>query len=281
MRTVEGKHIAVHEMNIYFSHVTAMLLEHYDTEEHAGKVFILGSYVKVPVLKLRDLYPGRKLVIYQLEQLVGGANNWHPVARTIDNMRGADEIWEYDGLNGVFLGWHGLAYTRLVPMRHARALERSILQRRSATPIDIDILFYGFVNERRARILQRLQNLFYGKVRLLSAFGLFGDELDALIARSKVILNLHSLEPYHRQEQVRIFYPLLNGLCVLSEKSQVNYFGGSVLEFGEADLKQRVEEALDTWLSYSGERFEAATLKPAAYERTVLKYMQLCERARG
>lgn len=270
-RVIAGKHVKIREYNTFFSHATELILHYYDTEEHDGEVFLLGDYIWQPAAHFQSMYPGQKIIAYQLEQLCGGPN-WHSVNRTITNLAGTGEIWDYDALNATYLSWHGIRADRIAPMRHVPTLAR-IPQREP----DYDVLFYGFVNARRQRILEKMQTQFYGRLRFLHAYGVFGPELDDLIARSKVVLNLHAFEPYHRQEQVRIFYPLINGRCVLSEKSQLNYFGDCILEFTEGDMGRKIEEALDCWRSLGEKgsaKFEAATSDPAAYAQHVAEYLQ-------
>lgn len=272
-RTIEGTYVKVHEMNIYFSHVTRMILHYYDQPEHDGKVFVLGSYIRYPASYFRALYPGRKIVAYQLEQLCGGPN-WHSVEQTIQNLKTFDEVWEYDALNRVFLGYYGIVPARLAPTRYVPDL--CVVS--SRTP-DIDLLFYGFVNQRRQKFLEQMQQGFYNRLRFVHAYGVFGPQLDELIARSRIVLNLHAFEPYHRQEQVRIFYPLLNARCVLSEKSQVNYFGDSILEF-QGDLRPKIEEAMDRWyaLGFQGATaFREATSGDAAFAEHVAAYAARAE----
>ncbi len=78
---------------------------------------------------------------------------------------------------------------------------------------DIDVLFYGSTNERRARILTALQEK---GLKVANLFGVYGEERDAMIARAKVVLNLH----YYRAsifEAVRVSYLLANRVCVVSE----------------------------------------------------------------
>lgn len=267
-RTVEGTYVKVHEMNVFFSHVTQVILRYYDVPDHENKVFVLGSYIRHPVGYFRSLYPGCRIVAYQLEQLCGGPN-WHSVEQTIQSLRGFDEVWEYDALNCTYLGFYGIVPAKLAPMRYVPEL-RTIPSR----PPDIDLLFYGYVNGRRLRYLEQIQQGFYNRLRFAHAYGIFGPQLDELISRSRVVLNLHAFEPYHRQEQVRIFYPLINGRCVLSEKSQVNYFGDGILEF-EGNPCGRLEEALDRWYSvgFQGSAaFEEATTGEAAFAEHVSRY---------
>jgi hypothetical protein len=272
-RTVEGRHIKVHERNIFFAHVTAMLLHYYDTEEHAGSVFILGDYITHPIEHFRSLYPGRKIIAYQLEQLVGG-ENWHSVDRTIAHLKGMDAIWEFDALNCVYLSWQGVTASRLVPVRHTPALRFAPSLAGGREP-NIDLLFYGFINPRRFRFLQTIQQKLYGRLKWVHAYGIFGPELDELIARSKVIFNLHPFEPYHRQEQVRIFYPLMNEKCVLSEQSQLSWFGDSILECTEGELVRGIERAMDSWRQVGeagAERFERETSNEASYLAAIEQY---------
>jgi len=74
----------------------------------------------------------------------------------------------------------------------------------------------------------------FKKLSIMCLTGIDDSRLDEFISRSKIILNL---QPYKledgedRQSQVRIYYPLINGKCVVSEKSKRNYFGNSILEF--------------------------------------------------
>jgi len=83
----------------------------------------------------------------------------------------------------------------------------------SAGQPDIDVLFYGVVNERRKRILDALAAAGL-KVDVLT--GVYGGERDALIARSKVVLNVHYYED-KIHEIVRSSYLLANRKCIVSE----------------------------------------------------------------
>jgi hypothetical protein len=270
---VRGKYIHVHQMNIYFSHVTTMLLHYYDTKEYTDYTFILGDYIRHPVTHFRSLYPGRKIVAYQLEQLVGaGKYDWHNIQFVLPNIQSMDEVWEYDAVNAVFLSWHEVTPKKIVPVRYTPAL-RLICNHDNP---DIDILFYGFVNERRFRFLNRMQHQFYNRLRFVHAYGIFGQQLDDLIARSKIILNLHSNEPYHRQEQVRIFYPLINGKCILSEKSQINWFGDAIVEFTDDTLGQCIERCMSDWQKigqFGAKIFEEQTSTDVAYQSNIEQYI--------
>lgn len=230
--SIAGQHILIHRVDAFgFADVATMLLEHFDRAEHAGKVFILGDYIFHPVSYFRQLYPGRRIVIYQLEQMVG-SETWHSTPQIIAHLRGADEIWDLDPLNATFLTWQGILVNRIVPMRFTQALLRIPLEPEPT----IDVLFYGYMNERRFAIVHELERWLYNRTRLVWLYGIQGRELDRYIANSRIILNLHAFEPWNRQEQVRIFYPLINGRMVVSEPSEFNAFGDCIVEAPSKDL---------------------------------------------
>jgi hypothetical protein len=80
---------------------------------------------------------------------------------------------------------------------------------------DIDILFYGSTNERRLHILNALKACGYN---VAVVFGLYGQERDRLIARSKIVLNLHYYDS-KIFEIIRVFYLMTNSKAVVSEIS--------------------------------------------------------------
>ncbi|HEX6834532.1 MAG TPA: hypothetical protein VF132_13425 [Rudaea sp.] len=78
---------------------------------------------------------------------------------------------------------------------------------------DVDVLFYGSIVERRAKIFDALVAAGL-KVQVLK--GVYGAERDAWIARSKIVLNVHCYED-RIHELVRTSYPLANRKVVVSE----------------------------------------------------------------
>lgn len=236
---ISGDHIKIHQLNVFFSDVTFMLLEIFDLPRYENSVFILGDYVYHPIQYFRQLYPDSRIIIYQLEQMVG-SDTWHSVAKTIEHIRGADEIWDYDYLNAEYLSWYQVKVDRVIPLLYTSSLERV----KPVSPPSIDVLFYGYINERRFRILKGLQKALYNRISLMWLYGVHGEALDPYIANSKIILNLHAFEPWHRQEQVRIFYPVINSKLVISETSQVNYFDDCIVEADEHELA----DVLTYWL---------------------------------
>jgi hypothetical protein len=86
---------------------------------------------------------------------------------------------------------------------------------KSAPVQDIDVLFYGVMTERRKAALAAIEA---AGLRVHYGFGLYGAARDALIARSKVVLNLHG-SSVRIFEIVRVSYLLANRKAVVSEVS--------------------------------------------------------------
>jgi hypothetical protein len=223
--TIKGKYITIFELNEYFSDVTRMVLEYYDIEKYSDSVVILGLYIFKTMGEIRAMYPDKRIVIFQLESLVSG--NWHGdnCHYLVHRVRLADEVWEYDLQNSQILSSFGVNNT-VIPFRYTESLDVCL----DKSACDIDVLFYGFLNQRRINILHPVQSALYGKSSIVTAFGISGYDLDTFISRSKIILNMHAFDG-QVQEQVRIIRPVCNGKMVLSEDSKNNYFGESIVEF--------------------------------------------------
>lgn len=83
---------------------------------------------------------------------------------------------------------------------------------------DVDVLFYGSINQRRADCLDQLAK--HGvKTKVLS--GVYGSERDRWIARAKIVLNIHFYETAIF-EWARVIPLLANGVPVVSEASDAN-----------------------------------------------------------
>jgi hypothetical protein len=168
-------------------------------------------------------------VIYQLEQLADAEGFFD--ATRLEVLQRAHEIWDYSPDNIAFLKDKGLSNVKYLPIGFHQALQ-SIPQAQK----DIDILFYGSINDRRKMILEELQK----KCRLQSLFELYGPERDAWISRSKIVLNLHYYET-RMMQQARISYLLNNICCVVSEDSSQNPYEGMI---ATAPYSQVVETCL-------------------------------------
>jgi hypothetical protein len=148
-----------------------------------------------------------RIIIYNLEQVVGESKHIKPVYvglvrryTTWDFSQRNIEQWRRYGCGGDL---------RHVPIGYAPELTRIP----SGGKKDIDVLFYGVVNDRRAAILHELRE---AGLRVEVLVRKFGAERDAAIARANVVLNMH----FYRSEifeLVRTSYLLANRKAVVAE----------------------------------------------------------------
>lgn len=246
IKTIIGNYITIHQLNDFFGHVSAMLLEYFDIPKYNNVVFSVGTYIHIPFIKLKEQFPNKRIIIYQLEQLMG-LSTWQSVSKIIENIKDASEIWDYDYLNTVYLEtYHKIKVHRILPLLYTKSLERIT----SKDNPEFDVLFYGYLNERRFKIFQQLQAQLYGKIKFAWIYGSF--DLDSHIANSKTILNLHATEPWNRQEQVRMFYPIINGKTNISEISQINNMPDEIIECHTDQLAQTILQVCnsDIWKTF-------------------------------
>jgi hypothetical protein len=136
---------------------------------------------------------------------------FHEVVETIDLAK-RYTIWDYSPANMAYWHEHGIE-ADYVPVGYVPQLTRIV----PAIHPDIDVLWYGALNGRRARVLQELQQMPGLKTVILLTYG---KERDEHIARSKVVLNMHYYDSPQLFEIVRVSYLLANHKCVVSEKSE-------------------------------------------------------------
>ena len=122
-------------------------------------------------------------IIYNLEQTdtssVWMKEPYFTVLRT-------HQVWDYSTRNVEALRSHGVANVHYLPVGYVSELERI-----ADVEKDIDVLFYGSVNPRRQHIIEQLRSV---GVEVATVFGVYGAERDAMIARARVVLNVHFYE---------------------------------------------------------------------------------------
>ena len=161
---------------------------------------------------LQEFLAGIKYIPYQLEQL-SDTEGWYGKFSSFRNIiLNASGIWDYSARNIEFLK-DGNIHAKLLPLGYDKNLENII-----NTEKDIDVLFYGGINERRQEILHELQARGF-KVKTLS--DTYGRERDQYIARAKIVLNIHYFD-MAIFEAARIHYLLNNKVFVITEQSVDN-----------------------------------------------------------
>lgn len=94
------------------------------------------------------------------------------------------EVWDYSVNNINTLAKHGIK-ARHCPVAYMPSMTTFSLQ---FPEEDIDVLMYGSTCNRREAVYNKLRN---AGVNVKSVFGVYGKERDELIARSKIVLNVH------------------------------------------------------------------------------------------
>lgn len=156
-------------------------------------------------------------ILYNLEQ-VDDAASW--LSGPLPSAMTHHEVWDFSDLN-----LRRLSAMRKFPhLVYAPVGYVPQLTRIPHVEEDIDVLFYGSLNERRHVLVSALKA---SGMNVVHAFGIYGEERDRLIARSKVVLNVHFYEN-GILEWVRIFYLLANGKAVLSENSILTAFDSGI-----------------------------------------------------
>lgn len=148
-------------------------------------------------------------IIFNTEQLNGIEDNWN---KNILDWGKIFEIWDYSAQNIAVLQKYNIENVKRFRFGFQKKLARI---EKSKNP-EIDLLFYGSVNERRSLILNQLINSGM-KVKIL--FDVYGIERDRWIGNSKLIINHHY---YNSQifEIVRVFYLMTNSIAVVGEVNE-------------------------------------------------------------
>lgn len=118
-------------------------------------------------------------------------------------------VWDFSESNAADLAEMLVRPVHYFRMFYVERLSRVV----DAAQKDIDVLFYGSFNTRREELLDALRAR---GLRVEGVFGVFGAQLEQLIARSKVVLNIHFYNN-GRLEIIRLFDLLANGRTVVSE----------------------------------------------------------------
>ena len=119
-------------------------------------------------------------------------------------------VWDYSAANVEYLNALGCS-ARHVPLGYAAPLTRIAPARLQ----DIDVLFYGEITARRAHILDGLRAT---GLKVAAVSDIYGAERDALIARTKVVLNVHNSDAIRALESPRVVYLLANRKAVVTER---------------------------------------------------------------
>lgn len=189
-------------------------LKHEFRDDLSNDVIICGAHDLSHNQSIDD-YKRRygKVIVFNQEPLLAKQRNFMHIGY-FAWLSMADEVWDYDEEN--------LKVLRLI----RPDVKLHILQPYKAWPKeankDVDILFYGSMNNHRKTILDSLSQRHNVKI-LTNCWD--GHELDRWILRSKILLNLHYYNETSLQEQARMIRWIGAPCRIVSEPSVHNYLG--------------------------------------------------------
>jgi hypothetical protein len=144
-------------------------------------------------------------IILNTEQIYGETDWNRPIFAWAKHF----QIWDYSPKNIEKLNQLGVDRTKRLKI----GLQKELVRLDTKNPKEIDVLFYGSVNERRKTILDGLEAR---GLKVKALFGVYGKERDEWVEHSKLVLNHHYYES-QIFEIVRVFYLLTNSVAVVGE----------------------------------------------------------------
>lgn len=135
-----------------------------------------------------------------------------------------------------------------------------------------DLLFFGSLNERRRRIIERIEST--GRTVVTFDAPVYGPERDAFILQSRAVLNCHHYESA-RFEQVRAFQVLSLGTPLVSERTERTRPGRAF----EASVNWFTPDSLETFFrsEYPAPEFArraAVQLQAFRSQQPLMEYAQ-------
>jgi hypothetical protein len=193
-------------------------------------------------------------ILYNLEQIGPGGAGMQP--RLLDLFR-RHPVWDYSRRNIEELSRLGIRDVRHLPIGYVPQLSRIPRDEE-----DIDVLFYGSLNDRRQAILSPLR---MRGVKVEAAFGVYGSQRDRLIARAKIVLNLHYYES-KVFEVARVSYLLANERFVVCERG---CDAAEDAEFAQGVVFADYGDLVEACVAYLGRPDERQRIAQAGFELMV------------
>lgn len=173
--------------------------------DQGNKINIILSIQQYDSNVLGEMPPST--IILNTEALESTADHYRETIMTCCQ-RGF-EVWDYNDVNIEYMHNNGVNNVKRLYFGYQDELRKITPDRKR----DIDVLFYGSLNERRQHVVNELINR---GLNVKTLFGVYGDERDDWISRSKVVLD-HNHYEYNIFNVVRVFYLLTNSVAVISE----------------------------------------------------------------
>lgn len=192
-------------------------------DDKSNNVIICGAHDFSRTQSI-DLYKKKydKVIVFNQEPLTATQRQFMHKGY-FDWLKQADEVWDYDKQN--------IEVLKLIRPDVKLHILKPYKDWSKYSPVekDIDILFYGALNEHRRAVLEELKKKY--KVVILNSWD--GNVIDNHIMRSKILLNIHYYYESSMQEQARMIRWIGSPCRIISEKSWKNYLGVEEKEYSE------------------------------------------------
>ena len=165
---------------------------------------VFGAHL-LPLDALRQL--PEHTIVYNFEQ--GRGLEKGEVRPEAHFMAANFRVWDYSSANIEMWRSLGSDMPKVVPVGYAPILSRI----GKPQDQDIDVFIYGTAGDKRLKAFYQLSHEGY---TVLFASGMFGAARDALIGRSKVVLNVNFMDRARIFEVVRVSYLLANRKAVVA-----------------------------------------------------------------
>jgi hypothetical protein len=130
------------------------------------------------------------------------------------------EVWDYSLENIKNFKKNGIYNVKHVPFCLWDDYKRKIESYNVTKNYEYDVVFVGWINERRDLILNKLKQ---NGIKVLTIhYDLFGEERYKMISKSKILLNIHFTEDYNIFESYRCFPWIETNKIIVSENSLDN-----------------------------------------------------------
>ena len=220
----------------------------------SGRNLLIGCHLIDA--SLTDQIPADTIIL-NTEQIGGVNEEWQQ--RVLHYLR-TFPSWDYSWENIARLKDLGIHTTKFFRIGYHPRLQRIPADKEK----DIDVLFYGSMSEPRAAILDGLERR---SARVQKLFGVFGQDRDAWIARSKLVLNLHFYKT-KTFEVVRVHYLMNNAKAIVSQFDE-----STKIESGYSDglMLAPYEEVVDRCFAALGSK----TLLKSCEEKSLETIMRI------
>ena len=242
-------YLALHELAelIHFSvlelGLKSQITFNYCDNNPSTKNIVLGAHLLNDNL-IEDI--PENTIIFNTEQIESITENWK---KKILNLARKNIIfWDYSQYNLDYLSKTINIKGKLFQIGYQKELNRI----NHNIDKNIDVLFYGSINARREHIINKLKDR---KINVKTLFGVYGKERDDLIAKSKLILNMHMYDS-KIFEIVRVFYLLSNSIPVLTEVGSDTKFNNDFLDLICKSTYENIEKNIIYLLENDKKRIE-------------------------